>query len=134
MPAAQAQKEFYVNEAHALTDALLHPVVLGSISAPPANAANGDCWIVGAAATGAFVGHENELASLQEGQWLYSVPGKGMTVYDIGLGKRRFFNGSWEIATEVNAPLAGSVIDLEARASILQIIEALRAAGVLANY
>ena len=51
----QVQKEFFVNEAHALMDALLHPVVLGTASSPPADAADGDCWIVGVEAHGEWV-------------------------------------------------------------------------------
>ncbi|MGB7407193.1 MAG: DUF2793 domain-containing protein, partial [Pontixanthobacter sp.] len=39
--AGQTQKEFYVNEAHARIDMLLHPVVEGIADTPPADAQEG---------------------------------------------------------------------------------------------
>lgn len=130
---AQAQKEFFVNEAHALTDALCHPVVQGIALSEPAGPASGQCWIVGTGATGTFEAHDNELASHQAGQWLFISPVEGMTIFDWSLGQRRYYRGGWQIAGQVLEPTGGSLIDQEARTVIAQLIDAMRAAGILAN-
>lgn len=85
----QVQKEFFVNEAHALVDALLHPVVLGTISSPPAEAENGDCWIVGGEATGEQSGSSGMLACRQAGTWLLAAPCDGLRVFDRAIGADR---------------------------------------------
>lgn len=54
---AQAQKEAMHNEALTLIDALLHATVEdGPLAAPPGAPMEGQCWIVGAAPTGAWAG------------------------------------------------------------------------------
>ena len=55
MLAGQAQKEFYVNEAHALADALLHAACEDEAAAPPVDPADGEAWLV---ATGATERHQ----------------------------------------------------------------------------
>lgn len=128
----QAQKEFFVNEAHALMDALLHPVVLGSASSVPADVADGDCWIVGPESAGEWAGRTGMLACRQAGAWLFAAPGDGMRVFDRASGADlRYMDGIWTGAVPVRAAAGGDVIDREARQTIAELIAALTRTGVL---
>jgi len=129
--AAQAQKEFYVNEAHALIDALCHTVVRGVASSAQTDAVNGDCWIVGADGTDSFAGREDHLACYQDGQWLFIEPTLGMTVFDLSLSQRRYFSQAWQVAPAIPTPVNGTVIDTEARDAISLLVSALAHAGIL---
>ncbi|MDR7102801.1 DUF2793 domain-containing protein [Croceicoccus sp. BE223] len=129
--AAQAQKEFFVNEAHALVDALLHPVVKGLIESPPPSPIDGESWIIGANSTGAFADRTDQIATLQSGQWCFAKAVEGMTVYDSALAKRRYYRAGWHVAVDVAAPSGGSVQDTQARTSINLIIAALQKAGIV---
>lgn len=76
--AAQAQKHVTHNEAIRALDALVQLAVADrSVSSPPGNPSNGDCYIVHAGATGAWTGRENEVAALQDGAWMFYVPQEG---------------------------------------------------------
>ncbi|MEO6092192.1 MAG: DUF2793 domain-containing protein [Novosphingobium sp.] len=129
--AGQAQKEFSVNEAHALTDALLHCAIEGEAAGPPAAPVDGTAWLVGVFASGEWIGQEGSIACRQGGNWLYVTPSDGMRVLDRSTGQMRLFFGTWKIAAVPPQPIGGSVVDSEARAAILQLIGALRIAGVL---
>lgn len=102
--AAQAQKEFFVNEAHSLVDALLHPVVKGTTPTPPQSPTEGESWIVAADSTDVFTGRTDQVATLQSGQWCFAKPVEGMTVFDSSLSKRRFYRGGWQVAADVIPP------------------------------
>ena len=128
--AGQAQKEVFVNEAHALTDALMHCAVEGELSAPPATPVDGENWLVGAAASGDWTSQEGNLACRQSGNWLFIAPRDGMRLLDRTTGQERRFFGNWQIATTTAEPFGGSTVDLEARTAISSLIEALRASGV----
>ena len=84
--AGQAQKEFFVNEAFARIDALLHPVVEGVASTPPASPAPGESWVVADPASDEWAGHAHALASWDGGQWTFCAPTEGLQVFDRTLG------------------------------------------------
>ena len=126
----QVQKEAYVNEAHALTDAIQHCAVNGELDTPPASVTEGDCWLVGASATGAWSGHTGKIASLQGGNWLFITPRDGMRVLDRSTGQDRRFHGSWHRPAAPQSPNGGATIDVEARTAIAALVESLRHAGI----
>lgn len=129
--AGQAQKEFYVNQAHALVDTLLHPVVEGTTETPPAAPQEGQAWLVGPAPTGAWQGQAGALAAFEAGTWLFVPPREGMQVFDQSTAQYARFSGGWQRATAPVAPVGGTVVDSQARAAIVQLIEALASAGIL---
>jgi hypothetical protein len=127
----QAQKEFFVNEAHALTDALLACVVEGEASARPPTAAEGSAWLVADGATGEWASHSGAIACRQGGNWIFVAPTDGLRILDRSTGQSRTFFGAWHIPVSPAEPIGGSVVDAEARAVIVEILTALRLATVL---
>lgn len=128
--AGQAQKEVFVNEAHALADALMHCLVEGEAGTPPATPVDGTVWLVSAASSGEWAGRAGQLACRQGGDWLYVVPCDGLRVVVRATGQARTFLGTWQIPSLPVAPTGGTVIDTQARTTINQLIAALRVAGV----
>tara|TARA_B100001057_G_C22835037_1_gene944896 strand:+ start:765 stop:1223 length:459 start_codon:yes stop_codon:yes gene_type:complete len=129
--AAQAQKEFTVNEAFALIDALLHIAAEGEASEPPASPADGECWIVGAEPSGEWSGQAGAIACRQGGTWLFLMPSEGLTLFDKAAGCTVRFADGWHRATPVALPDGGSTIDAEARTAIADIVGALESLGIL---
>jgi hypothetical protein len=92
--AQQAQKE--VTHAAALNrlDALVQPVVQQvGLNTPPGSPADGQCWIVGTAPTGAWAGQANKLAQRIGGAWAFYVPFVGLVVFDAATLAQRVWNG-----------------------------------------
>jgi Protein of unknown function (DUF2793) len=127
----QSQKEVTHNEALARIDALLHPVIEAELAAPPAPLGLGDdgrCWLVANAAIGAWAGKSGQIARWSGGSWRYLSPCEGMMLWDENIGKRRFYiSGVWTVSTAITDPAGGSVIDIEARAALVAILQHLRA-------
>ncbi len=128
--AGQAQKELFVNEAHALADALLHCAIEGEAAAPPSEPAEGEAWLVASGASGAWTGQAGRLACRQAGNWLFVTPRDGMRLLDRGTGQEMRFHAGWQAPQPPPEPSGGSVVDSEARAAIQGLIAAMRLAGI----
>ena len=126
----QAGKEILVNEAFARIDAAVHCTILGENPEPPENPAEGDSWLVSADSQGEWAGHEHEIAARQGGNWIFLQPHDGMRIFDRSSGQERLFFAFWRKGSILEEPDGGSTVDVEARASINQIIAVLQALGI----
>ncbi len=124
-----------VNEAHALTDALLHLTVEGTAASPPAAPAapaEGDCWLVAGSASGDWTGYDGQIACRQSGTWLFVQPRPGMRAYNRAQGRDwRYTASGWQKADPIALPTGGATVDSQARTAIAALLQALTAAGIL---
>ena len=139
--------------ALALLDLLVGGAIeAGPIAAPPPSPAAGALYLVAASgATGAFAGNEARLAGWTAGGWRFIAPVEGMrlTVRSTGVDLH-YWNGQWtsgsvraeelviggirvvgSAAAAIANPSAGTVIDVEGRACLAQILSALRSHGLV---
>ena len=151
--AGQAQKEIWHNEALALLDLLVQPVVLSvGATQPPATSGVGDCHVVGEGAQSLWSGHDHAIAGWTDAGWRFVAPVEGMRfLVAETLVPLTFVDGAWqsgalavseltvngmkvvgEQGEAVNVPDGGTTIDSEARAAISAIISALTAHGLIA--
>lgn len=130
--AGQAQKEFFLNQALGILDALHRHAVVASQPVPPADPGEGDCFRVTAPAQQAWEGCEDHLAVRIGGGWHFITPRVGMRLFDIAADTTLFFHSGWQIAAVPTDPANGTVIDVEARAAVSQLIDALRESGIFA--
>lgn len=128
----QASKEFYVNEAHAIADALLHCAVEDLAETPPASPGDGECWLVGAVPTGAWVGQAGKIACRQLGQWLFLDPRDGLAVVNRATGQILRFRGGWIVPSLPSLPSGGATMDSECRSALANLVDALIEAGIFA--
>ena len=127
----QAQKEDFVNEALAMVDGLMHCAVENQLIAPPATPTDGQAWLIGTSATGAWSGQDGNLALRQLDQWLFVVPRDGMQCLNKATGQQiTRIAGTWRSPSAPAAPSGGSVVDTEARATLAALITSLKLAGV----
>lgn len=149
--AGQAQKEIYHNEAISRLDLVTQAVAEAcELNDPPVEPLPGQCWILGTAPTGDWQGHPGEIAGWTEGGWRFVIPREGMRLWlDEARGFAGFVDGRWQagrtygrlfvdgeqvIGPRLNAiaePLAGTVVDAEARAAVSAVLVALRAHGLI---
>ena len=128
--AGQAQKEAFVNEAHARADALLHCAIEGEAAAPPTTPVEGTNWLVAASPTGPWAGQAGKIACRQAGNWLFVAPRDGIVLLNRANGQQRRYFASGLAPTVPAAPSGGATIDAEARTAIADLVAALRTAGV----
>lgn len=148
----QTQKEWFHNEALQRIDMLLGSAVEEpALKDPPSNPVDGQCFLVGDAATGAWSGQDGAIAGYSDGGWRFAAPIEGMSVLVRQSGEtmlRR--NGSWETGIlrvrevqidgetvlrsrqpVIGDPAGGTIVDAEARAAISSMLLALRAHGLI---
>ncbi len=149
----QSQKEVTHNEALTLADLLMNPVIQAVAPAfVPAAPSAGHCWIVGTGSAGAWAGRDGHIAGWTGGGWRFIAPMEGICVWSVAdnvwVQSR---NGTWDIgAVHANTyavdgtivlrtqqpaivnPIAGAVMDSEARFAIVAILSALRSHGLIA--
>lgn len=91
---AQAQKHVTHNEAVRALDLLVQlSFEDDQLSSPPA-ASEGACYIVGASASGAWAGHEGEIAAWLDGNWQFHAPRTGWRGYVAARGVMVVHDGS----------------------------------------
>ncbi len=82
LAAAQAQKHVTHNEALLQFDALLCCRILDrDLTAPPATPADGDTYLVAAAATGVWAGQDGRIATAIDGGWRFYAPFDGLSAF-----------------------------------------------------
>ena len=154
LQAGQAQKEVTHNEALALMDIAVQPVVEAvGLTTPPLAPLAGQCWIVGVAPSGAWTGRGGALAGWTAGGWRFLAAFDGMSAWSRNdLCIACHVAGQWEIGTvharrllidgvqlpglpqpAIAAPSGGTVSDLSARQTIGEIIAALQHHGLILN-
>ena len=154
LEAGQAQKEITHNEALATVDLLTQAsVVAVGPDAPPASPMPGQCWVVGTAPTGAWSGRAQALAGWTPGGWRFAGAREGMTVWsEADACVVTFADGQWRIGRlagtaltiggvqvvgnrepAIAAPAGGATVDAEARATLTEILGALRGHGLIAS-
>ena len=128
--AGQVQKEFFVNEALARIDLLLHSSIDGQHSSPPATPAVGAVYLVTAPAVGDFAERDSCLAGWDGDQWTFVSPLPGMRILDRTSGTYLRFTSAWQASPAPVPAQGGATIDSEARAAIESILAILRFAGL----
>ena len=153
MAAAQAQKEIVHNEALALADIAMMPVVVASgINTPPVAATPGQCWIVGSAPVGDWTGQAGALAGWTAGGWRFLAAFEGMRAWSIAdqcevrRGAAGWLTGVVDALSirvggtqvvgsqsgAIATPTGGTTADAEGRAAIGAILTSLRHHGLIA--
>jgi hypothetical protein len=95
LDAAQARKHVTHNEALQLLDALTQlSVIARDQTSAPASPVEGDRYLVGAGATGAFAGKDGEIAAWLSGGWVFLSPQAGWLTYVAAENRALFHDGS----------------------------------------
>ncbi|GAB4576055.1 MAG: hypothetical protein Tsb008_18640 [Rhodothalassiaceae bacterium] len=150
----QAQKEVTHNEALTSLDLIVHGSVLdiGRLD-PPASPQEGDAHILGTPTTGAFAGFDSHVAFRVNGAWRFEPPFEGLRLRVRDLAQEALFeNGMWQTGVigaarieidgkqilgpqrpAIPAPMGGTTVDAEARATLEAILSALTAHGLIAS-
>ncbi len=93
--AAQAQKHVTHNEALRALDAIVHLSISDrDLTAPPALPLTGERYLLAAGSTGAWAGHDGEIAAFQDGAWMFYTPRAGWVAWIADEATAAVFDGS----------------------------------------
>ncbi|WP_454850702.1 DUF2793 domain-containing protein [Rhizobium binxianense] len=113
---SQAQKHVTHNEALQRLDAVVQLTVTDERASPPSAPAEGECYLVAAAAGGEWTGKAGQLAFRQDGVWIYLTPRRGWRAFFlIEQALCIFADGSWS-SLPLPADAAFSTIAIRATA------------------
>jgi len=122
---SQAQKHVTHNQALEILDAVVQlSVIDADASAPPSTPSEGDRHIVGPSPSGAWTGHEAEIAVARPGGWVFVAPAAGWLAWAQADARLMVFDGDAWISTidaAINpAPLVGvnAIADLTNRLAV----------------
>ena len=113
LAAAQAQKHVSVNDALSVLDAIVQLSVLDQhLTQPPASPGEGDRYIVGPGATGAWAAFDAQIASYNSGVWQFYQPVSGWRVWVEDEEKHYVFNtATWQDLSVALSP-SGATTEL----------------------
>jgi Protein of unknown function (DUF2793) len=99
---SQAQKHVTHNEALTLLDGLVHLVIKSSGDlVPPLSAVTDDAFVIGSPASGAWFGHDGEIAFNTDAGWRFASAVRGMlALFSTEVELRIFDGGLWHPAGE----------------------------------
>ena len=94
----QAQKHVTHNEAVEALDVLVQLAVQAmDVSDPPADASEGQSWIVAPAPTGDWAGRAGHVAARRGGGWIFFAPQPGMRAWVRNISEMRIYRGNaWQ--------------------------------------
>jgi hypothetical protein len=152
--AGQAQKEVTHNEALAILDIVMHPVIETlALAVPPGDPGTGLSWAVPTGGVGAWTGRQGQIACWTDGGWRFVAPTQGMTAWIVDAGQHAFWTGAaWSMGplptggvavaglTVVGArqpaiadPAGEETVDIQGRAALSAVLTALRNHGLIAT-
>ena len=114
MASAQSQKHVTMNEALVKIENILHVSVISrTTTAPPGSPTAGDQYLVPTGATGAWSGHEDEIATYNNGAWVFETAINGMTAWVRDETTEVRYNGlRWALSTFLSLDLVISTVDV----------------------
>jgi hypothetical protein len=116
MEATQNNRSVTVNEAIAVLEGFAGYIQAKSVgdNSPPGSPAEGDIYIVGTAGTGAFSGHNEQVAIYYNAAWLFRPPIEGFLVYAQDENAWYKYDGADWVSTLGGSGTSASISDYRA--------------------
>lgn len=92
----QNNRSVTINEAIAKLEAgaMFFPAVQVLLNAPPGSPAEGELYVVGTAGSGAWSGHNENVAIYYNAAWLFFTPIEGMFAWDQTSNSLKYYDGA----------------------------------------